>query len=331
MIKGNRYGSEGTLRVCNICVKIMDEYDDSDDDRRSISSVATGVYPMAPSILLDPPSDSPFSPFNPSPFLASFGRHHDSANLGAISETASFRRRGSIEDDPSRPLTPDAQFQLYMGVGQGRPGRTSEGTSEGTGTDWGDRSVSNPAPFRRTIGADEDDTQPATATAPAVGGDETPLSSSHQSPDLSSSPPETTLGADGPDKENQRPFVAFPRTSSTSIAPYVEGAARPALISQAHSYISFPSSVEEPPDTPTETRAVVDGGGYRTRLSSRFDSNAPLPPAGLMRTRLESRFAKSTATLTDLSEGDTLRLSANGSGGGGGGGGGGRPRASSVS
>lgn len=284
---------------------------------------------MAPSIQLDPPTDSPYSPFNPSPFLSSFSRHHESANLGAISETASYRRRGSIEDESSRPLTPDAQFQLYMGVGQGRPGRTSDGTSEGTGTDWGDRSVSNPAPFRRTIGADDEDEQ--TATAPVDGsGDETPLSSSHQSPNLSSPSDASAGGGEGADKENQRPFVAFPKAASTSVAPFNEGPVRPGLDLNSHSYISFPSSMDEPPDTPTESRAAVDGGGYRTRLSSRFDSNAPLPPTGLMRTRLESRFAKSTVTLNELAEGDTLRLSASGSGGGGGGGGG-RPRASSIS
>ena len=282
---------------------------------------------MAPSIQLDPPTEGPFSPFNPSPYLSSFTRHHDPANLGAISESSAVRRRGSIEDDSSRPLTPDAQFQLYMGVGQGRPGRTSEGTSEGTGTDWGERSVSNPAPFRRTIGADDEDEQ-APTTAAAVSGDETPLSSSEQSPNIGSPSAVSGGGGSADDKENQRPYVSFPRVGSTAVAPYVDGLIRPGLESHAHSYISFPSSIDDPPDTPTEARSGAEGGGYnRTRLSSRFDSNAPLPPAGLRRTRLESRYSKSSTTLNEMAEADTLRLSGTGSGGGGGG----RPRASSVS
>ena len=308
---------------------------------------------MAPSIQLDPPLNdyssappySPYSPFTPSPFLSqSFGRTLDSATLGSISETTSLRRRGSIEDESSRPLTPDAQFQLYMGVGQGRPDRVvSEGSSNDTGWGRGDggdqfRTASNPAPFRRAIGADDDDQGGPSTTVEDLGEDGSPpISSTEQSPNLREGG-----GGGGADKENQRPFVSFPKSShtpSTSIAPFEPR--RPQLKQLGESTLSFPSSSSGGDQTPEMSIDELGGGGpnqgggggggglppFRSRLSSRFDSNAPLPPAGLMRTRLESRFSISTLTSNEL----VGEASTNGSSAGAGGGGGGRPRASSLS
>lgn len=116
------------MRVCNLCLQIMDEYDD-DDDRRSVASASTSHFPstIGPGLI----ESSPDLPYVQSPFAASqlFTRQYDPLN--SISES---NMRQWDSDDASRPLTPD-------GYGSSTSHHFADGSYERP----------NPAPFRRGI------------------------------------------------------------------------------------------------------------------------------------------------------------------------------------
>nr|XP_019045669.1 1-phosphatidylinositol-3-phosphate 5-kinase [Kwoniella bestiolae CBS 10118]OCF24599.1 1-phosphatidylinositol-3-phosphate 5-kinase [Kwoniella bestiolae CBS 10118] len=109
IIGARRFGQEGAVRVCNLCLKIMEEYrDDDEDDRRSINSVSTSVHRF-PSIsdraFLDA-AISPEVPYAKSPFAASqLFTSHPNDSLTAIDETSVPTRWGG-EQDLDRPYTP---------------------------------------------------------------------------------------------------------------------------------------------------------------------------------------------------------------------------------
>ncbi|WVR06352.1 hypothetical protein IAU60_003383 [Kwoniella sp. DSM 27419] len=92
IIGARRFGQDGAVRVCNLCLKIMEEYkDDDDDDRRSINSMSTSVHRL-PSIsdraFLDA-AISPEVPYAKSPFAASqLFTSHANESLTAIDESA---------------------------------------------------------------------------------------------------------------------------------------------------------------------------------------------------------------------------------------------------
>lgn len=92
--------------MCNLCLKIMEEYrDDDDDDRHSVASMATSSRMLAEHTF---PAISPDLPYVKSPFAASqlFSSNPDDA-LGAIEEgvAATWSRgpeyspEGSDDDD----------------------------------------------------------------------------------------------------------------------------------------------------------------------------------------------------------------------------------------
>ncbi|EIN14395.1 hypothetical protein PUNSTDRAFT_96221 [Punctularia strigosozonata HHB-11173 SS5] len=85
IMNGGRFGHDGMIRVCNLCLEQASKTDDDDDDdRRSIVSSATSPFP--PHQLGHP--HSPFSAFNV------FGRKDDNFNLFSIAE-----RRWPIPED----------------------------------------------------------------------------------------------------------------------------------------------------------------------------------------------------------------------------------------
>ncbi|KAF5374961.1 hypothetical protein D9758_000503 [Tetrapyrgos nigripes] len=139
VIKGTRFGQDGMVRVCNLCLEKLAKVDDDDeDDRRSvISSGASFVAHQFGGL------DSPFnwSGHHPqSPFAASqlFGRTDEPFNLYSIAET---KRPISGSDDSglaSRPITPNMKDvggheQFWNGL------------------------EDNPAPFRRALSDEEKD------------------------------------------------------------------------------------------------------------------------------------------------------------------------------
>lgn len=103
IIKGSRFGHDGMVRVCNLCLEKLAKVDDEDDDdRRSIISTATSfpAHQLGAEMGL---AHHPQSPFAASQL---FGRTDEPFNLYSIAET---KRPISGSDDSlfgSRPITP---------------------------------------------------------------------------------------------------------------------------------------------------------------------------------------------------------------------------------
>ncbi|THH30631.1 hypothetical protein EUX98_g3545 [Antrodiella citrinella] len=104
--EGARFGQEGMVRVCNLCLeKLAKGDDDDDDDRRSIISSFTS--PFAAHQLGADPKFSGLARIPQSPFAASqmFGRS-DSFSLFSIAETRRPRSGSEESGFGSRPITP---------------------------------------------------------------------------------------------------------------------------------------------------------------------------------------------------------------------------------
>src|SRR6266850_5521265 len=113
IIKGSRFGHDGMIRVCNLCLeKLASVDDDDDDDRRSISS---SVSPFAAHQFGNDSLVMGIAEYPQSPFAASqlFGRTDEPFNLFSIAETRNRRLiSGSDEGSlASRPLTPLSHSQ----------------------------------------------------------------------------------------------------------------------------------------------------------------------------------------------------------------------------
>lgn len=110
IIGAKRFGADGAIRVCNLCLKLMDEYrDDDDDDRRSVLSLSTSLRrpSLSDRAFLDNPM-SPEMPYARSPFAASqlFTTHED--GLQAIEEGMVPKRwESTTADEVERPFTPN--------------------------------------------------------------------------------------------------------------------------------------------------------------------------------------------------------------------------------
>ncbi|KAK0465502.1 uncharacterized protein EV420DRAFT_1744569, partial [Desarmillaria tabescens] len=103
IIKGSRFGHDGMVRVCNLCLeKLAKVDDDDDDDRRSVVSsvMSFPAHQVGETMTL---AHHPQSPFAASQL---FGRTDEPFNLYSIAET---KRRISGSDESgfvSRPITP---------------------------------------------------------------------------------------------------------------------------------------------------------------------------------------------------------------------------------
>jgi len=133
IIKGTRFGHDGQVRVCNLCLeKLANVDDDDDDDRRSVVSSVTSF----PAHQFGIDAFSALGHHPQSPFAASqlFGRTDEPFNLYSIAET-----KRPIADEcwyESRPVTP---------------------LQEGEDGIW-EPVKENPAPFRRALSDEEKDT-----------------------------------------------------------------------------------------------------------------------------------------------------------------------------
>ena len=109
------------MRVCNLCLKIMEEYkDDDDDDRRSINSISTSFRPASISdrAFLDAAMSPEGEPYAKSPFAASqLFASHPNESLTAIDEMTGWGIPAYEPDDEeqwiSRPQTA-APFRRAM-------------------------------------------------------------------------------------------------------------------------------------------------------------------------------------------------------------------------
>ncbi|KAF8079063.1 hypothetical protein FPV67DRAFT_1467356 [Lyophyllum atratum] len=175
IIKGSRFGHDGMVRVCNLCLEKLATVDeDDDDDRRSVVSSVTS-FP-AHQLGLDP-GGHPQSPFAASQL---FGRTDEPFNLYSIAET---KRPVSGSDESgygSRPVTPHLRER-------------EDGMWEPI--------QDNPAPFRRAVSDEEKDSgglangfhHPESPTAP---GSNTPDDRSNAIP----------IGIEGPMSSIQFPI-----------------------------------------------------------------------------------------------------------------------------
>ncbi|PFH52314.1 hypothetical protein AMATHDRAFT_140429 [Amanita thiersii Skay4041] len=149
IIKGSRFGQDGMVRVCNICLEklaIVDQ--DDEDDRRSIVSSVTSF----PAHQLGNESFNHLAFHTQSPFSASqiLARKEESFNLFSIAETKQPLFEGVF------PMFHDHDASLWETVRE------------------------NPAPFRRAISDEEkDSTHPGIAQnleeLPALQGNSTPM------------------------------------------------------------------------------------------------------------------------------------------------------------
>ncbi|EGO31097.1 hypothetical protein SERLADRAFT_353741 [Serpula lacrymans var. lacrymans S7.9] len=162
IIKGSRFGHDGMVRVCNLCLgKLAKVDDDDDDDQRSIISSTTSPFPahqLGVDSFMMGLNHHPQSPFAASQL---FGRTDEPFNLYSIAET---KRPISGSDDSgfgSRPITPREIDGMWD------PGSTWEPVREIT------------APFRRNLADEEKD--PVTSSSafndhsPTAPGSKTPI------------------------------------------------------------------------------------------------------------------------------------------------------------
>ncbi|KAK7465276.1 Mitochondrial distribution and morphology protein 12 [Stygiomarasmius scandens] len=161
VIKGARFGQDGMVRVCNLCLeKLAKVDDDDDDDRRSIISSGHSFVAHQFGGGLDSPFN--WSGHHPqSPFAASqlFGRTDEPFNLYSIAET---RRPISGSDDSgfvSRPHTP-----FLRDLGDHEP--------------FWNSLDDNPAPFRRALSDEEKDV----ANLPNTFADDSPTGPESNTP-----------------------------------------------------------------------------------------------------------------------------------------------------
>ncbi|KAI0652330.1 hypothetical protein C8Q79DRAFT_91782 [Trametes meyenii] len=137
IIKGTRFGQEGMVRICNLCLDKLAKVDDDDDDddRRSVMTSMTSPF-AAHQFGSDRSLNLYAHP--QSPFAASqlFGRTDEPFNLFSIAET---KRPYSGSDDSgfgSRPMTPMEGLVAARFIRE------------------------NPVPFRRTLTEEDKDSLP---------------------------------------------------------------------------------------------------------------------------------------------------------------------------
>ena len=98
IIRGSRFGEQGMIRICDICLKTLEEGlpEDDEDDHRSVVSSSTSAFPAHQ-------HRQSLEAFPPSPFSASqlFSRTDEPFNLFSIAQS-----RCHHSDTGSRPQTP---------------------------------------------------------------------------------------------------------------------------------------------------------------------------------------------------------------------------------
>lgn len=106
IIKGARFGQDGMVRVCNLCLDKLGKVDDDDDDSRSVISSATSPF-AAHQFGVESRSFN-LANLPQSPFAASqlFGRH-DSFHLFSIAETMRSYPESDGSGLGSRSISPD--------------------------------------------------------------------------------------------------------------------------------------------------------------------------------------------------------------------------------
>lgn len=204
VIKGSRFGHDGMIRVCNLCLEKLASVDEDDDDRRSISSAPSpfAAHQFGNDSLATGLAGHPQSPFAASQL---FGRTEEPFNLFSIAET---RRLISASDEgsfASRPLTPSSL------------------TLEDS---WGPQTSIPIAPFRRGLVDDDKDLSIVTDVFPrdssAVGsGTKTPLDFPQTIPIPNGAMSSIQFPMSSPDRQPDSPGPqSMPRSRYNSYADF---------------------------------------------------------------------------------------------------------------
>lgn len=194
IIGARRFGQEGAVRVCNLCLKIMEEYKDDhdDDDRKSINSIATSA--RLPSITDRAFLDAAVSPelsYAKSPFAASqLFTSNPNESLAAIDES-SVPTRWRDHDEMDRPYTPNG------------------GGSQSDDEDIWTMRPNTAAPFRRPV--DDENKESGVPDS----SDQSPDPAGSQSPSPPS-PEERHVRLDSTPHEMLPRRVEFPRSDTYS-------------------------------------------------------------------------------------------------------------------
>ncbi|QRV97609.1 1-phosphatidylinositol-4-phosphate 5-kinase [Ceratobasidium sp. AG-Ba] len=275
IISSSRFGESGMIRVCNLCLQVLqDEGYDDDDDRRSVTSAATSAphyhpYQHHHSLSQSYPHHShslsqPQSPYTP------FGTRQTDEPFSLFSlPDLSFRRRfgsGAVDSDDSRPHTPTDTF---------------------VNNPFGSTHAPVPAPFRRA--ANDDDLPIETE---GMEEKDIEMYVARTGSGAATNTNGRTVGVgNGPAGKFVFPNVSKPNTPGTpgggalhldtgpltqSPVPIVATLPVPTSVHPAESTIQFPASAPlSSPETPGPTivrplieRPRLASAGGRARLSS---------------------------------------------------------------
>ncbi|KIO33368.1 hypothetical protein M407DRAFT_17916 [Tulasnella calospora MUT 4182] len=101
IIKASRFGAEGMLRVCNLCLHKLEEEDDDEDDRRSVVSVSAN-FPAHQLDLMHT------GHHHAAPYFTMQGGLSRSAETGNLYSIGEVRQKSGIDafDSASRPWSP---------------------------------------------------------------------------------------------------------------------------------------------------------------------------------------------------------------------------------
>lgn len=184
IIKGSRFGQDGVVRVCNLCLQMLeDDTFDDDDDRRSVSSMQSSHFPPHQLESVQSAYLGPQSPFSAQTLLS---HSYDAFNLFAIPESSSSHRGlvGSTSSERGSAVEPD-------------------------------ESASALAPFRRNVDEDKD-TGPAPHADEAIEhylSDSEPKSGPMKSSESHHVRPSVSIAFPTTD-ETKESFIVFPGSSS---------------------------------------------------------------------------------------------------------------------
>ncbi|GMK53948.1 hypothetical protein CspeluHIS016_0105340 [Cutaneotrichosporon spelunceum] len=109
IIGARRFGQDGMVRVCNLCLKIMEDYDD-DDDRRSINSTTSGLAGLPDRVI------SPDITYSQSPFAASQLFRSTTDSLSAIEETVHQPYRDDVSDGSDTDENSGSKWGLWPSI-----------------------------------------------------------------------------------------------------------------------------------------------------------------------------------------------------------------------
>lgn len=291
------------VRVCNLCLAIMDEYDD-EEDTRSVVSAATSSFPQSANPFAKETADSPrtaqspfaasqlFSFARPRTELAAISEQHApqqqrwrSSDSDRLSDDEPIDRGGPMESlSPmvgSMPVTPEMGGRGF----ERRPlGDEHESAPHPLLGQMSPRGSSRPpgdgAPFRRAIQEEDNDTTDGTTREPNISEER----SSAFSPGNAKAELAGAILSNGSDihvirSPRQRTGAALLDSQETQ--PH----------GNERSFIAFPTSGNGP-DVGSLLSPVAD---------HRNAANSSIPP-GLLRSRLSSRMSTSGLSSVLLTE-----------------------------